>query len=69
MEKVDDIKLVSSLLSTMFETGCDFTNGFRSLSLFTRSEESWDACMNALIAECCSVQELMQSYRPQIPPG
>lgn len=69
-----DKELVSNFLSTMLETGCDFTNGFRSLSLVTlpesaQLEESKHKFLDNIVKECASLTELQKFYKPKIPPG
>ena len=74
MEEADDLDLVSSFLSTMFETGCDFTNGFRALSelqtdAYEITSSSREQCLQTLVGQCASINELMKSCKPTIPPG
>ena len=67
------MSLISSFLSTMFETGCDFTNGFRALSLLSlpglpAHNESKERFIEQIVSECASLEEVVKSYKPQIHP-
>ena len=67
------MSLISSVLSTMFETGCEFTNGFRALSLLSlpglpAHDASKERFIEQVVSECASLEEVVKSYKPQIPP-
>lgn len=69
----DDISLISSFFSTMFETGCDFTNGFQALSLvllpgLSSHEESRERFIDQIVTECAALEEIVKSHQPQINP-
>ena len=57
----------------MFETGCDFTNGFRRLSIIQLPgvegfEESKERFLTSITKECASLEEMRNSYKPKIDP-
>jgi uncharacterized protein YdiU (UPF0061 family) len=73
-EEEDDSDLIESLLDTMHETGCDFTNVFHCLSRVgipdspDSIERVVEEVVEAFLEECASPQQLVQSYRPKMPP-
>uniref|UniRef100_A0A673V3F9 Selenoprotein O n=2 Tax=Suricata suricatta TaxID=37032 RepID=A0A673V3F9_SURSU len=66
----DDAALVAKLLETMHLTGADFTNTFYLLSSFPAGPDSLDVpeFLDALIAQCASLEELKLAFRPQMDP-
>uniref|UniRef100_A0A667H531 Selenoprotein O n=2 Tax=Lynx canadensis TaxID=61383 RepID=A0A667H531_LYNCA len=69
-ELEDDGVLVAKLLETMHLTGADFTNTFRLLSSFPVGPEpqGMPEFLDALTAQCASLEELKLAFRPQMDP-
>ncbi|XP_067931753.1 protein adenylyltransferase SelO, mitochondrial-like [Watersipora subatra] len=74
MSELDgDLDIISSLFSTMFETGCDFTNGFRAITnllppglpCFKQSKEEF---LSSILRQCASLEEMLAKYKPRINP-
>jgi uncharacterized protein YdiU (UPF0061 family) len=70
----EDGDLMESLLDTMHVTGCDFTNGFHCFSQVTipdsteNIERGLEEVVQCLLEECASPQQLIQSFKPKMPP-
>lgn len=75
-EDPEDELLITELLQTMHNTGADFTNTFRSLSLIScpteeNSEGEEDSVKKAtdfLIEQCASLEELKAANKPTMDP-
>lgn len=75
-EEPEDEILITELLQTMHNTGADFTNTFRSLSLIScpteeNSEGEEDSVKKAtdfLIEQCASLEELKAANKPTMDP-
>ncbi|VFV33944.1 Hypothetical predicted protein [Lynx pardinus] len=69
-ELEDDGVLVAKLLETMHLTGADFTNTFHLLSSFPVGPEpqGMPEFLDALTAQCASLEELKLAFRPQMDP-
>lgn len=72
-ELPEDQKLVESFLTTMEETGADFTNCFRCLSrLPLPSSPDFKSKLaelkSYLLSQCCTAEELKKAYRPRMDP-
>ncbi|XP_035765841.1 selenoprotein O1 isoform X2 [Neolamprologus brichardi] len=75
-EDPEDEILITKLLQTMHNTGADFTNTFRSLSLIScpteeNSEGEEDSVKKAtdfLIEQCASLEELKAANKPTMDP-
>lgn len=72
-ELPDDKNLVESFLSTMEETGADFTNSFRGLSrLPLPSSPDFDTkfveVKSYLVTQCSTAEELKKAYKPRMDP-
>ncbi|KAF6768026.1 hypothetical protein AHF37_09930 [Paragonimus kellicotti] len=66
-----DEKLFKSLFDTMEQTGADFTNTFLALEESLESvppseihSHNLTLCTDPLVAECCSLDELIEFYEP-----
>ncbi|KAL4219840.1 hypothetical protein ACF0H5_020251 [Mactra antiquata] len=69
----EDGELMESFLSTMEETGSDFTNSFRCLSnLPLPSSSDFESKLvevkEQLLSQCCTAEDLKRAYRPRIDP-
>lgn len=65
-EAAEITALISDLMTTMRDTGADFTNTFRALSSFSTLSES-PACLEAILSNCVSLEEHLESLAPRIP--
>ncbi|XP_037703673.1 protein adenylyltransferase SelO, mitochondrial isoform X2 [Choloepus didactylus] len=66
----EDRALVVGLLETMHRTGADFTNSFALLSSYPLGPASpgLGELLDALVAQCASVEELQLAVRPHMDP-
>ncbi|XP_013766780.1 selenoprotein O1 [Pundamilia nyererei] len=75
-EDPEDEILITKLLQTMHNTGADFTNTFRSLSLIScpteenseGEEDSVKKATDLLIEQCASLEELKAANKPTMDP-
>uniref|UniRef100_A0A1A8P1C5 Selenoprotein O n=1 Tax=Nothobranchius rachovii TaxID=451742 RepID=A0A1A8P1C5_9TELE len=74
-EEPEDEMLITELLQTMHNTGADFTNTFRSLSLIccpteaeTGGEEDLKRTADLLLHQCASLEELKAANKPTMDP-
>uniref|UniRef100_A0A1A8J4X1 Selenoprotein O n=2 Tax=Nothobranchius kuhntae TaxID=321403 RepID=A0A1A8J4X1_NOTKU len=74
-EEPEDEMLITELLQTMHNTGADFTNTFRSLSLIcclteaeTEGEEDLRRTADLLLHQCASLEELKAANKPTMDP-
>lgn len=75
-EDPEDEILITKLLQTMHNTGADFTNTFRSLSLIScpteenseGEEDSVKKATDLLIEQCASLEELKADNKPTMDP-
>ncbi|XP_072173482.1 protein adenylyltransferase SelO, mitochondrial-like [Diadema setosum] len=71
----EDKELVESLHKTMEATRADFTNVFRSLSHLSLptamgfKEKECEELTEALVSQCCCLEELKKASAPRIHPG
>ncbi|CAF0971086.1 unnamed protein product, partial [Brachionus calyciflorus] len=65
-----DIDLFNEFFETMYETGADFTNSFRKLSLFDitdNKDEDIKKFMSIILEQCASVDEIRGFFKPKMP--
>lgn len=72
-EMEEDEKLVESFLATLFETGADFTNSFRSLSRLQLSgrdkiESDIKEFLKIISKQFCPVEEMKNRIMPKFKP-
>lgn len=75
-EDPEDEIMITKLLQTMHNTGADFTNTFRSLSLIScpteenseGEEDSVKKATDLLIEQCASIEELKAANKPTMDP-
>uniref|UniRef100_A0A1A8CWK2 Selenoprotein O n=1 Tax=Nothobranchius kadleci TaxID=1051664 RepID=A0A1A8CWK2_NOTKA len=74
-EEPEDEMLITELLQTMHNTGADFTNTFRSLSLIccpteaeTEGEDDLRRTVDLLLHQCASLEELKAANKPTMDP-
>ncbi|KAI6646551.1 Selenoprotein O [Oopsacas minuta] len=72
-EMEGDLELVNTLLDTMHRTFADFTNTFRNLNLMLVPgvegfEASKIACLNKILSQCSTIDELKKVSTPKMDP-
>lgn len=72
-EKESDEKLIESFLTTMSETGADFTNSFRRLNKLQingreKIKQDISDYLNIILKECSSLDELKETVKPKFKP-
>ena len=59
-------------MNTMYETGADFTNSFRSLNKINLNglddiDKDVNNYLEIILAECCSLDEYKKTFKPNFP--
>lgn len=66
-----DESLIEHFMSTMYETGADFTNSFRHLSLLSVNKDNFENdisdFLKIIIQECSLLNEYREIFKPKFP--